>query len=188
MDIARKFIKMGRTRSLRYALRPGGRKYQSNPSKAKADDDQAEGTSNNRTDKVEIPRTGEVHDDEKVRGAGVFEEYLKKVWADENYQIKWEEWRKKQGSVDVRIPRGFREDDELDKEIKKKGRWKRGLGGKKQRPVKAEKVEEPENGVKFEEEGAAGEPALELGESIGQSELEEPDASTGRRKRPRTRP
>ncbi len=74
MDIARKFIQMGYTRSTRYALRPGGRKY---------DQDTGE----------EIPRTGEIADQEKYEGSLIFKEYRKKIEEDETYVEAKEEWR-----------------------------------------------------------------------------------------------
>ncbi|KAI9638095.1 uncharacterized protein MKK02DRAFT_14696, partial [Dioszegia hungarica] len=74
-DTARKFIQMGRTRSLRYALRPGGKKYEH-------DDETGE--------KKEIKRTGEVHDQGKLDGAGVFAEVLKRCWEDGWYQDAFE--------------------------------------------------------------------------------------------------
>jgi hypothetical protein len=101
MDITRKFIQMGRTRSLRYALRKGGRKYEpleSDPKgkgketekgrrKTKEEEDEE------RKLKTEIPRTGEVYDQEKLNGANVFEEYLDRCWASEEYSKAWEDWR-----------------------------------------------------------------------------------------------
>lgn len=77
-DTARKFIQMGRTRSLRYALRPGGKKYEH-------DDETGE--------KKEIKRTGEVHDQGKLDGAGVFAEVLKRCWEDGWYQDAFERWK-----------------------------------------------------------------------------------------------
>ncbi|WVR05186.1 hypothetical protein IAU60_002198 [Kwoniella sp. DSM 27419] len=74
MDICRKFIQMGRTRSLRYALRPGGRKY--DPSTGK-----------------ERQRTGQVYDQGKLDGAGVYEAWLARCWDDEAYKELWDEWR-----------------------------------------------------------------------------------------------
>ena len=82
MDTARKFLQMGRTRSLRYALRRGGKKYDHTPN----------------GEREEIPRTGEVYDEEKLRGAGVFEGFLGRVWEDAVYLGNWEEWRGKQGN------------------------------------------------------------------------------------------
>ena len=92
MDTARKFIQMGRTRSLRYALRAGGRKYKTSEQDGKG------------KRKVEIPRTGNVYDQGKLRGAQVFEDYLRRVWEDEIYIDHWQRWRREQGST-VAIPK-----------------------------------------------------------------------------------
>jgi hypothetical protein len=78
MDISRKFIQMGRTRSLRYALRRGGKKYET----------AADGS------KKAMKRTGEVYDEGKLKGANVFEGYLDRCWADEEYKRAFERWRK----------------------------------------------------------------------------------------------
>ena len=115
MDITRKFIQMGRTRSLRYALRKGGRKYEhlQNPpdegdekgkrKRTPADEDaeRADGTGDTdekghaekRGDRKEIPRTGEVYDESKLKGANIFEGYLDRCWADEKYAKAWADWR-----------------------------------------------------------------------------------------------
>ena len=97
MDITRKFIQMGRTRSLRYALRKGGRKYEpleTDPKdKPKGRRKSKEEEDEERKLKTELPRTGEVYDQEKLNGANVFEEYLAKCWESEEYSKAWEEWR-----------------------------------------------------------------------------------------------
>jgi hypothetical protein len=99
MDITRKFIQMGRTRSLRYALRKGGRKYEplGSDSKIKGKEKGRRKTKEEEDEerklKTEIPRTGEVYDQEKLNGANVFEEYLAKCWESEEYSKAWEEWR-----------------------------------------------------------------------------------------------
>lgn len=99
MDITRKFIQMGRTRSLRYALRKGGRKYE-DPTESKGkrkrtddDDETEEGQGGRAAGRKEIPRTGEVYDESKLEGANIFEGYLDKCWADEVYVRAWEDWR-----------------------------------------------------------------------------------------------
>jgi hypothetical protein len=74
MDISRKFIQMGKTRSIRYALRKGGRKY-----------DEATGD--------EMKRTGEVFDEGKKKGAEVFERVLERIWGDEVYKGMFEGWK-----------------------------------------------------------------------------------------------
>ncbi|KAI5450603.1 hypothetical protein NCC49_002862 [Naganishia albida] len=76
MDVTRKFIQMGRTRSLRYALRPGGRKY-------------------DKTTGQEMKRTGKVADDSKLKGAKIFEACLKRIEGDEVYAKAKKEWGKK---------------------------------------------------------------------------------------------
>ncbi|WVW83044.1 hypothetical protein I302_105061 [Kwoniella bestiolae CBS 10118] len=78
MDICRKFIQMGRTRSLRYALRPGGKKYDTSTGK-------------------EQKRTGKVYDQGKLDGANVYEGWLDKCWGDEAYKKAWEDWKEGKG-------------------------------------------------------------------------------------------
>lgn len=93
MDISRKFLQMGRTRSLRYALRPGGRKYGPVPT-------ETPGPSKHRRDGTavgeEMKRTGKVYDQGKLDGAGIFEGYEKRCWADEVYTRMWDEWKASQ--------------------------------------------------------------------------------------------
>ncbi|KAJ9116390.1 hypothetical protein QFC22_004831 [Naganishia vaughanmartiniae] len=74
MDITRKFIQMGRTRSLRYALRPGGRKY-------------------DKTTGREMERTGKVADEGKLKGARVFEAVLERIEGDVVYAEAKGRWR-----------------------------------------------------------------------------------------------
>lgn len=76
MDVTRKFIQMGRTRSLRYALRPGGRKY-------------------DKTTGEEMKRTGKVADESKLKGAKIFEACLKRIEGDEVYAKAKKDWGKK---------------------------------------------------------------------------------------------
>jgi hypothetical protein len=83
MDISRKFLQMGRTRSLRYALRKGGKKYKI-PSIGHF----------SHTGQDEIPRTGEVYDEGKLKGAQIYERYWKKCWDDEIYIKAFEAWKK----------------------------------------------------------------------------------------------
>lgn len=123
MDTARKFIQMGRTRSLRYALRPGGRKYayvsgedkgnkgeslasaSSKAAQRPSHDDDDGSTSDPHDDhsngrrKVAMKRTGKVYDEEKLKGAQIFEGYLDRCWADEVYSRAWEAWKKGDRSV-----------------------------------------------------------------------------------------
>lgn len=127
--MARKFIQMGRTRSLRYALRKGGRKYEQSPcgnqqalksskhatskrSKGKdketeTDDDETEEKVEEpeRGRKKEIPRTGQVYDKGKLEGANIFEGYLNRCWEEEAYSKAWEDWReagKKASSASIK--------------------------------------------------------------------------------------
>jgi hypothetical protein len=74
MDIARKFLQMGYTRSTRYALRPSGRKY--SPSTG-----------------LEVPRTGKIWDGEKYRGARVFKDVWERVEADGRYEEERARWK-----------------------------------------------------------------------------------------------
>jgi hypothetical protein len=83
MDIARKFLQMGRTRSLRYALRKGGKKYEI-PSIGHY----------SHTGQKEIPRTGEVYDDGKLKGAQIYEGYWKRCWDDATYVEAFDDWKK----------------------------------------------------------------------------------------------
>lgn len=78
MDTSRKFLQMGRTRSLRYALRPGGQKY----------------TKGEHGKKEPMDRTGKVYDEEKLKGANVFEGFVDRCWADDVYNGAFERWRK----------------------------------------------------------------------------------------------
>jgi hypothetical protein len=73
MDVTRKFLQMGYTRSTRYALRPSGRKY--NPSTG-----------------AEMSRTGDIWDEEKYRGASVFKDAWKRVEGDEMYASERARW------------------------------------------------------------------------------------------------
>jgi hypothetical protein len=116
MDTARKFIQMGRTRSLRYALRPGGRKYArvtdsdgdvpSGPSGSKSPKTQShhehehehehavsDGPRNGEKKGKEMQRTGKVYDKEKLQGAEVFRGYENRAWGDEVYADAWERWK-----------------------------------------------------------------------------------------------
>ncbi|PSP58604.1 DUF4385 domain-containing protein [Halobacteriales archaeon QH_7_66_37] len=70
MDMARKYLQMGWTRSLRYAKYPGGRKY----------DDGTE------------REPQEWYDEEKYDISQVYREYLDRVRNDETYQRRREQW------------------------------------------------------------------------------------------------
>jgi hypothetical protein len=71
MDMSRKYLQMGWTRSLRYAKYPGGRKY---------DDDGTE------------REPQEWYDEEKYEISQVYREYLDQVRNDEEYQRRKEQW------------------------------------------------------------------------------------------------
>lgn len=75
MDTCRKFLQMGRTRSMRYALRPGGKKY------TKTDDDEG--------GRVEMLRDGTVYDQGKLDGARVFGSFEQRCWRVEGYRRGW---------------------------------------------------------------------------------------------------
>nr|XP_018263806.1 uncharacterized protein I303_03679 [Kwoniella dejecticola CBS 10117]OBR85964.1 hypothetical protein I303_03679 [Kwoniella dejecticola CBS 10117] len=85
MDVCRKFIQMGRTRSLRYALRPGGKKY-----------DPATGK--------EQKRTGKVYDQGKLDGANIYENYLDECWSDKVYKKAWDDWKEGKETEYVKVP------------------------------------------------------------------------------------
>jgi hypothetical protein len=76
MDMARKYLQMGWTRSLRYAKYPGGKKY---------DDDGTE----------RDPQ--EWYDEEKYEISQVYRAYLDRVEADEAYTERRTEWRSRHG-------------------------------------------------------------------------------------------
>ena len=90
--MCRKFIQMGRTRSLRYALRPGGKKYEKDEN----------------GNKVEIPRTVEVHDEGKMAGARVYQDYEERIWSDKTYRRLWAKF----GGKEVEFKRTIRDDTE----------------------------------------------------------------------------
>ena len=75
MDMARKYLQMGYTRSMRYAKYPGGQKYEAG----------------------EEREPEEWADEEKRAAALVFEEYLERVRGDERYRQMREEHRTRRG-------------------------------------------------------------------------------------------
>ncbi|RXK39494.1 hypothetical protein M231_03163 [Tremella mesenterica] len=97
MDICRKFLQMGRTRSLRYALRRGGKKYgtSSSTGAATGESETTGGRVGKQPTRKEIPRTGKIYDEEKSKGASIFENYVKRCWEDETYVSAFEEWKAK---------------------------------------------------------------------------------------------
>jgi hypothetical protein len=75
-DMARKYLQMGGTRSLRYAKYPGGQKY---------DDDGEE------------REPQQWYDEEKYHISQVYREHLDAVQDDEEYQHRKEEWKDERG-------------------------------------------------------------------------------------------
>lgn len=151
-----------------------------NPPNPSTDEGQEESNGNGTGKvKVEIPRTGEVHDEEKLKGAGVFEEYLRKVWGDGVYVEKWEEWRQQQGSGDVNVPAGM-QGDELTKQ---RNRRKRKQVNGAELAVKDEGADE-EGGVK-DETSSSIESQSKVEGTVGES-VEKDDSTDleSRNKRP----
>lgn len=93
MDMARKFLQMGYTRSRRYANHRSGRKYSDEDKEKlpKIPPTPPYKTKKNRQHHVKS-RTKKVlpldHDPEKARSAAIFKEYYEKVKNDSEYQAK----------------------------------------------------------------------------------------------------
>ena len=79
MDLARKFLRMGWTRALRYAKYPGGQKYEE-------DDD---GTRVEREPQ-------QWYDEEKYEISQVYREYLDRVKQDDTYRRRREQWQREE--------------------------------------------------------------------------------------------
>ncbi|GLV53682.1 hypothetical protein KDH_05340 [Dictyobacter sp. S3.2.2.5] len=77
MDMARKFLQMGYTRSRRYANHHSGRKYQANPQKEET------GQKVKEARKRVLPR---MHDDEKAESARIFYAIYLQAKNDADYQ------------------------------------------------------------------------------------------------------
>jgi len=92
MDTCRKFLQMGRTRSMRYALRPGGKKYTK--------------TDNGEGGRVEMPRDGTVYDQGKLDGARVFGSFEQRCWRVEGYRRGWVAYGGKPVPVPVSVQDG----------------------------------------------------------------------------------
>lgn len=75
MDLARKYLQMGWTRSLRYAKYPGGKKYE-------------EDVDGNRIER----EPQQWADAEKYEISQIYREYLDRVQADEEYQRRKQYW------------------------------------------------------------------------------------------------
>lgn len=101
MDVCRKFLQMGRTRSMRYALRPGGKKYEQDE----------------HGDKVEMKRTGKVYDQSKLEGAKTFTQYEHMCWDDEAYRRLWVEWGGNESACKSSAPVGDNHDEVQAEEI-----------------------------------------------------------------------
>lgn len=89
MDMARKFLQMGYTRSRRYANHSSGKKYVINPQDAISIDEEKKARRN------QLPRAADFTHNEKAEAARIFYEYYKKVKEDAFYKKKKEEWMKK---------------------------------------------------------------------------------------------
>jgi hypothetical protein len=76
MDMARKYLQMGWTRSLRYAKYPGGRKY---------DDDGSE------------REPQQWYDEEKYAISQIYRDYLDRVEANDEYTDRRTAWRERHG-------------------------------------------------------------------------------------------
>jgi hypothetical protein len=76
MDMARKFLQMGFTRSRRYANHAGGKKYDGPVPESKKGQSGAHG-------RTELPRSSE--DPEKAKSAGIFYQYYLKAKDDPKY-------------------------------------------------------------------------------------------------------
>ncbi|KAJ3019150.1 hypothetical protein HKX48_002341 [Thoreauomyces humboldtii] len=98
-DMARKFVQMGYSRSLRYAYHKGGKKYQ------KVDGNE----------KIELPRDAE-QDEEKAECARIFHAVLERMKADQRYQDLEAQHREKYDHQEIPSMSG----DEVDvKEVEK---------------------------------------------------------------------
>lgn len=141
---------MGRTRSLRYALRPSGRKYiihsliKSHVSSESDgedddgdDDDNGGGGGSNgspsprrirRGSRTEMKRTGQVYDQSKLDGAAVFKQYEGMCWDDQLYRAAWARWGgSRLSEISVKgsdwedTGKGLNDDDDDDKDFHEGG-------------------------------------------------------------------
>lgn len=78
-DMARKFLQMGFTRSRRYANHAGGKKYESNPQKASAEEAAA-------LRATPLPQLEDWQTSEKAESARIFHRYYEKAKENERYQ------------------------------------------------------------------------------------------------------
>ena len=79
MDMARKFLQMGYTRSRRYANHPSGRKYQSNPQ------DEADPEKRKAAREKILPQSEHWADSEKAQSARIFYAVYEKAKDDPEY-------------------------------------------------------------------------------------------------------
>lgn len=86
MDMARKFLQMGYTRSRRYANHPSGRKYKVNPQNYISKIDEKKARLN------QLPRALDFKENEKAESAKIFYTYYQKVMLDEFYLIQKKVW------------------------------------------------------------------------------------------------
>lgn len=79
MDMARKFLQMGFTRSRRYANHKSGRKYESNPQLEETKEEEQ------KARKKILPQAADALNSEKAESARIFYEYYKKAKDDQDY-------------------------------------------------------------------------------------------------------
>lgn len=91
MDVVRKFVQMGKTRSLRYALRPGGKKYDTKTGQ-------------------EIAKSGDVADQSKYEGAQIFAQCLDRINEDAVYAKRKKAWKASEGDTDMKPARKRKEE------------------------------------------------------------------------------
>jgi hypothetical protein len=91
MDMARKFLQMGYTRSRRYANHSSGRKYRTNPQLEKSREQELEKR------KDILPQAIDALTNEKAQVARIFYGYYIKVIEDKIYKSKKVEWKQKYG-------------------------------------------------------------------------------------------
>ena len=89
MDMARKFLQMGYTRSRRYANHASGRKYISNPQ------NEASETLEKQARKNVLPQAKDWETNEKAQSAKIFYEYYLKAKSDEEYLLMKKQHKEK---------------------------------------------------------------------------------------------
>lgn len=91
MDMARKFLQMGYTRSRRYANHPSGRKYAKNPQDALRSKDEQ------KRRKQVLPQSQDWNTSEKAESARIYYSYYLKAREDKGYKKRREEWIERYG-------------------------------------------------------------------------------------------